>query len=434
MTATKDSTVSFPLAYHGLQTFSYQGPIVTDDVRVYPVVRTRTGTRLPKWRKVIKDGGNATTSLTATFDTFDSSSPTTAVMKYRRTTGHTAEFTVKGDVGILNPFRYQKSDFPIDPGLPTTIADNLAKARFYKRLYSAQTKFEGLTFLGELRESLRMLRRPAAALWGKNLGYLDALGKAKRASPKHWLKTVGGLWLEHSFGWQPLINDCKDAVTAYEQLVRPTPKPVVVSGGGIWMNDRTSSLGSIWKNGWLAELNGIKWLQSDCIFTEEHTVRYKGAVRAQVEAPHWKGWDLFGFTPQNIIPTAWELLPWSFLVDYFTNIGDILQASITSTRSLVYINKTVIQKTRYRGRMVPQLESFGGGLLPPFWSIVSASGQEYNWDLTRKLVNRSANSGISLPTLSLTASLSDGQLFNVAALLSQARALHPQSTRISFRR
>lgn len=35
----------------------------------------------------------------------------------------------------------------------------------------------------------------------------------------------------------------------------------------------------------------------------------------------------FGFTLSDIAPTAWELIPWSFLIDYFTNVGSIIDAA-----------------------------------------------------------------------------------------------------------
>lgn len=426
MTITRDRSISFPSSTTGYRVHSWEAPSQLTNSRVYTAVRTLTGTRLPKWHTVIVNGGNATTAMSAVLDSIDDSGPVLCVLKCRRTSGETLEHTVKGDAALTNNGRSLGS---IDPSKPSTAADNLAKARFYKKLYSASTKFQGLTFVGELREALHMLRRPARALWDSNLGYLSALGKRKRGSPKHWTKTISGLWLEHSFGWTPLINDCKDAVKAYEELVRPNPKPVVVSGGGRWEFDRTGELDTFRRDGYSLNVENAQiWSQDQCRLREEHIVRYKGAVRAQVEAPHWRGWDLFGFTPQNLIPTAWELLPWSFLVDYFTNIGDILQASVTSTRNLTYVNRTEIRKTRYTGRMF-HTKSLPVGFTAPAWSVTSADSQDQTWDLRRKLVNRSANSGISLPTLQLSASLSDGQLFNVAALLGQARALHPQRVR-----
>jgi hypothetical protein len=34
---------------------------------------------------------------------------------------------------------------------------------------------------------------------------------------------------------------------------------------------------------------------------------------------------LLGVSWEDLIPTAWELIPYSFLIDYFTNIGDVLE-------------------------------------------------------------------------------------------------------------
>jgi hypothetical protein len=374
---------------------------------------------------VIEDGGNATTPLTAVWDTMDDSGAVTATLNAKRNSGETAKVIVTGDVGLTNDQR-QVTFF--EPSKSTSAADNLARARFYKKLYSQSTKFQGLTFVGELRETLHMLRRPASALYSKAHGYLDALSKAKRASPKAWTKQISGLWLEQSFGWKPLINDVKDAVSAYEALVIPKPKPAYVTGSGKWEFDRTSELDSFHRDGTVIAVHLLsRWRQSQCRLREKHIVRYRGAVRAQVEAPHWSNWELFGFTPENLVPTAWELLPWSFLVDYFTNIGDILQASITSTRNLTYINKTIIRETQYNGRVDLVENSLVG--FDSNWKITSEGSQFQDWELKRKRVDRSPNVGISLPTLQLSASLSDGQLFNVAALLGQARALHPQRYR-----
>jgi hypothetical protein len=36
--------------------------------------------------------------------------------------------------------------------------------------------------------------------------------------------------------------------------------------------------------------------------------------------------EILGFDWSNFVPTLWEILPWSFAIDYFTNIGDVLSA------------------------------------------------------------------------------------------------------------
>jgi hypothetical protein len=52
---------------------------------------------------------------------------------------------------------------------------------------------------------------------------------------------------------------------------------------------------------------------------------YKGLLRASTDFQSWDHKDL-GFTLSEFVPTVWELIPYSFLVDYFTNFGEVVSA------------------------------------------------------------------------------------------------------------
>jgi len=218
MASTKVSSISFPVKSVSSRQHSWEVVSGVVSSGVYTCTRTRVGSRLAKWKEIVAAGGNATTGLTAQWDTFDSGQPVKdcTVNLHSTLDGSTATHTMSGMVGVMNT---DHSFTMYGPSLPVTETDNAARAKFYGKLYALRTSLQGGVVLGELRETLHMLKRPAAALWDKNFGYLSALRKAKRRDPKHWLKTAGGLWLEQSFGWQPLINDCKDAYKAYEKLV-----------------------------------------------------------------------------------------------------------------------------------------------------------------------------------------------------------------------
>jgi hypothetical protein len=319
------------------------------------------------------------------------------------------------------------------PGFVSNIFDveNKARAKFYKALRRVAVSFSGPTFLGELRETLHMLRRPAQALWTSSEGYLSALKKEKRANPKHWTKTLSGLWLEHSFGWLPLISDAKSAAEAYRRLYQqPKSKVVTSSFKGGW--DLSSGLDPAYDHGPRPLCGTGLLVRTEAQRTDEANVRYKAKVKAKAEMTPWDNMALFGFTPSEFIPSAWELLPWSFLADYFTNIGDVITASVTSTADIVYVVRTERTFARYFGWTGVLQSDMTSYYTPPYWTV-SVSGSRCNWEFNRKTIKRSKGSGVPLPVFSASFNLSDGQLGNIAALLGQSRLLHPQNPRFRYR-
>jgi hypothetical protein len=304
-----------------------------------------------------------------------------------------------------------------------SFVDNLAKAAFYKKLKLLTTQFQGMIFLGELTETLRMLRNPLVGIRSLCGDFLGTLRKRKRANPKKWLNDVGSAWLEQSFGWNPLLNDIRDGVKAYRRIVEPV-STLKLSAGSSKTYDVTKIHESQYYPGYQSQYDlGANFLTVSSWWLENIKVRYKGAVISQVNAPGWQNDDLFGFEPQNFIPAAWELLPWSFLADYFTNIGDILDASIVNTNRLAWVNKSVV-KTKIKHGLFQQV--YGSPPGGSGWTKVSLSGSRGFHFAKAKYVDRSANVGMSLPTFQVNFDLTGGQLANIDALLSQANALHPQ--------
>lgn len=429
MSETKDKSISFPVKSEGRNGSIGDGTLNlwTSVSRTQVVPRTRTGQRLPHYYDVINSGGNATTPLQGVMSSIESQrahedrhwaewhNPAFPSLRYRREN--------RGDVFIYN--NQQSLDLTaaaFSPVTSTSFVENLALANFYQKLRQTHTQFEGYIFAGELGETLQMLRKPFVGIRSLAKDFLDTLRKRKRANPKKWLNDIGSAWLEQSFGWNPLLNDVSDAVKAYRRLTKPV-HTYRVTAGAKKRYDTTKSQNSNYFPGFVAQyLSGNFYHTVASGFYETHTVRFKGAIRARVKSPPWQNDDLFGFEPRNFIPAAWELLPWSFLADYFTNIGDILNASIVSTDDVAWVNKTLITEVEKFGsfNLVPGSAPGAG------WTIYATGGGRGTHHAKKKVVNRSVGVGLALPTLQFNFDLAPGQLANVDALLSQANALHPQ--------
>lgn len=286
-----------------------------------------TGTEIgPNWKLVIAHGGNATTDMVASGKEVISQELTSFTCGFR---------TWDGDELVNEQWTELAGNYIIAP-VPNTAdeaasaalarADNLALIRYYQRIAAVHSVFKGMVFGGELAESLRMIKSPAKKLrMGINdyLDYIKRYGRSRHFSRRD--RFVRDTWLEYSFGWKPLISDIDNAVDAFynSRLVKPLFR-FIKANSGIQEESRTITARSI-----ISSWDGHTRRWND-VLVPGAGVRYYGVYHSRgngVLNSH-----AYGFKPQEFIPTLWELIPYSFLVDYFTNLGDIV--SSWSYRSL----------------------------------------------------------------------------------------------------
>lgn len=397
-------------------------------IRQKNVVRTRTGTAVPNWWHLIQRGEDATSNMTARWDVVDAEVGAGNVVIYYGQPGQPNAHLATETFYYQDPLAGVVDLVPKAPALSSTKAANGASAKFYKKLREEVRQFSTPTFLGELAETMRMIKRPAGALYGQSKGYLDALSKAKRASPKHWTKAVSGLWLEHSFGWLPLLRDAEEAQKAYERLLtNGGTQKKIISAGYIDESDRSSSLSAV-ERGILANrwFGGFARYYQQGVLKETVVARYKAKMEKRVDATRWDNWALFGFEPKELIPTAWNLLPWSFLVDYFVNVGDCLDSVVTDTRRVSYATHTTVSNTLYKGSYV--FDPVGSREISLYCTkAVHITNDMPTFEIKRKDVARYKVVSVPLPRLMWSPGLSARRLLNIGALLGSARSLHPQS-------
>lgn len=432
MSYTKDTSTakSFPV-FNKRVYYGTGFPILDFNRKV--LTRTRSGDRNPFWRKQVKAQTNAGTQMTGIIDTIEATSGYCEHQFLHPVTGELSKSFSNGylAVGLMQAMW--------NPTIASTLADNRAMQSYLKSVKSTQRSFSGLTFLGELRETLRMIRKPGEGLRHLLENYLldvkkrkrlakdDAArrklrGRKKREAEDVWKKDLSSMWLEHSFGWTPLVHDIEDAVNAYERARdrRLGSNQRAVSGYGSEMKETPGkNLFDDFRNHPPAVIISDSWYKG----VERAEVKYRGMVKVDNTAIPIQNAKLFGLTPAEFIPTAWELLPWSFLIDYFTNIGDVLENMITDTSSLAWTNRstirtainTVVQSINVKDTMASKSDSVSCRQTGSTKAVQ-----------TRRFVNRDVGVSTYVPPISFELPGRPAQWANMTALFAQAASVHPQ--------
>ncbi len=236
-------------------------------------------------------------------------------------------------------------------------ADNAALARVVSKARDAQSKLQTGVVVGEIRETLRMIRSPAKAL---RRGLSSFMRDAKKVSRKKF-KTkkqrqhaFSETWLEHQFGWAPLVSDIMDANTQLQRIGEANYSNIKRVKGTAYTPEKLIVSAPV--SGSLANCT-LSYTREEVCYG---SARYIAGVRVKVKEPLTINPQVLGFIPSTIVPTVWELVPWSFLIDYFTNIGQVLSAWSFPTSDIAWVQRTTrrFSDNRYREvRLAPTTPS-----------------------------------------------------------------------------
>jgi len=380
MAYSKDEYQSHSWRYHAVGNTG----IPVDSSGRQETIVTKTGLSVPKYRSIIKSHGNATSAYSRT-----------AMLKV-------VKLEPFGGNVVTNPFRPPNlivresvagTWFPhLPPGgsQDGSDASTLALQRLYKRLSEQQTHFHAMQFLGELHETIALFKHPFRTAKSLVDKYFDTVREnASRYRPRRSLpgrrkfeKAIADSWLETAFGIRPLISDVKDAAKAAMTLAYDNnlKRDRIVGTGQTFVSGSELSTTT-----GVAGTNFVK-LKSHAVGRIEHLARYEAFLdwsRSAATGSLGRVLEVTGFRPDLFIPTLYELAPWSFLVDYFTNLGTVIETGCQSQANV----KGCLLSLSITNTQTTQIEILGLSDGSSDSSIIS--GSPGSFDIARKSFVRS---------------------------------------------
>lgn len=290
----------------------------------------RVGIELPRYKQLIANRMGATTPLTAHQETvtFQSGS-------------HSFEDVFESPSG-LKPGDYiytsDKNGWSFNQAVPpAVVSDAVAKAeadatgRYYSKIQDIQKSVQGQVMALELKQTVQLLKNPFTS----GVAVLKALlnnastfrGPVRRSSE---------LWLQYRFGILPLISD----IEGIKKALSKVSTPEFIGSERVYAV-RESATTDIWTG---ADQYGVN-LKGNIVTSckAESIIRFgyhhsaKSAFTARTD-------DLAeSFLNIRDLPsTAWEVIPYSFLIDYFLNVGSILNAATTYTGDVVWTSRSTV--------------------------------------------------------------------------------------------
>lgn len=402
-----------------------QQPVQNFSNRVsVPEFGIRIGVNNPKWRSQVERRENASTDFSGSKTTIQVK-PMLYSLKYKVTQANSkVSFVATGKVAPT-------SVPSAPPPLSVFEADNRARQKFFKNAVKAQRFMQSGVFIGELRETLGMLRNPAKGL--RNLvdvltkdaksayklpkGSKNKLTAAQRANAVK--NAIADSWLEFSFGWRPLAGDLDAASQLLANLaLRVNDNFVRVEGVG-----EENVIASVSDTLISADM-APSALRPFALREQQQTsrnvlVRYYGMIRLDLPTQtNSRLMTALGLTLNDIAPTAWELIPWSFFVDYFTNIGDMIEAWSYPKAKIAWVTRVerriTNRSTFWTYNDSRTREQYAGNSYIP----TSFKVKDGHYISRTKEVLRTASVDLRPPSLTFELPFSSRKFLNIGALIA----------------
>lgn len=275
----------------------------------------------------------------------------------------------------------------------------------------APPTIQGLVTLGELRETIHMLRNPFQ-------NFNKFLGEVKRSARyKRWRasRQAGNLseflqaeWMRYRYGVRPFISELQAGLSAVEAILARGEKPRYTARSKTEVSQSTVEQPTL--------TDGTYNVQTRASFS--HKVNVRAGVLYDWDLEYQNTGAILGLRLSDVPSALWELTTLSFVFDWFANIGDYI-AAITPVAGVTRLAEwyTVTEElSAFRTAANPSLTTaaLSGG-----WQLAYASGGSDYETIVRSHRECVLPVGLTLKPFALARVSSDARLIDSIILAKQ---------------
>lgn len=352
----KNLTRSVPwrgIVWRALAGTPYQQAMTTD-YRTYGY--NRVGSHNPAYRRLIKQGLNASGTLTVTVSNAESEGFRTKVWRRKTADEKNPDYGVLGTFGHDGVFLNVNEPLGLTGHQGSSSSDEARRRAisvFNQTTTRRRRQLQGVVVAGELGKTLKMVVGPGRAFRtaaDRSIRRATKIAKRRTSMPKPDAKFFSDIWLEMVFGWKPLIADIHDGAVAVarvatkdalerEQFRCHGQHEALVST----FNGLHGPLGYDASSSALYRSTITTVDRSEFILYGRYTARLQGKDQLYSDARRLA--ELSGLNWEDVAPQVWELIPYSFLIDYFANVGDVIEGCANLYTSYDWVEEVLIRTT-----------------------------------------------------------------------------------------
>lgn len=223
---------------------------------------------------------------------------------------------------------------------------------------SAQHTASILQDVAEIGKTISMLRDPLQT----TSKFLSKIQKGRKGigklSGKDFIDYANNQWLQYRFGIRPLVSSVQGVL---KELSKPHGMHRNTARANYSLQGRSSSVGA-------TNLAGIIKFDFALTWTEDVTVRAGVLTEENISIAQGLGVDAAG-----MLQLPWELVPFSFVADWFANVGDYLESLVPYLSKSPLATWYTINRVQTGHMIVTNTSS----IWPAAYSVIRPADEQY---------------------------------------------------------